>query len=129
MKPTSDTVFRKAIDDFMNPEMKSAIYWTFAEIANEVDPEMGECFDEHGNVIPHINVVIETYESIKNKKGLEEFLQKKIGAFRELNELDKNFDIGEGCTYPDEESFYKDLDYEYIISGLNQCWEKACQKE
>ena len=141
MKPNSDFAFSKAIEDFIYPEMKSCHYWLLADIASDLDPEVwgdvyrdgylwgrdwGEKFDGKK---PFIKKVVETYQALTNREGLNKFINNRIDYSKEYDELEETFDIGEGCTYPDEESFYKDLDYEYIISSLKQCWETACQKD
>ena len=50
--------------------------------------------------------VIETYQALTNREGLNKFINNRIDYSKEYDELEETFDIGEGCTYPDEESFY-----------------------
>ena len=141
--PRSDKAFSEVIENFLsnNRTIKSANYWTLAEIACDLDPETwgeysegyiwgddwGEDYD--GEKKPFIDQVVETYNELLDKKGINEFLDRKIETAYGLGELENSFDIGENSTYPDEKSFYEDLDHEKLVEMIKQCWSRACLSE
>ena len=71
---------------------------------------------------------IDLYESVLTPKALKEHLECRIQFYKDDYSLAENFCIGnkENCDYPDEASFFKDLDCELAIAVLKTIWAKAC---
>ena len=128
MKPTSDSSFSDSLDEFIcenATEIVSANYWTLCEIKSLVDPEAWEEDPDH------LESVINNYELLTNKDELIDWLKEKIELYVDMDELDTFLKIGDTdeCDYPNEESFFKALDCEYVIDVLKNCWEKACYEK
>ena len=129
MKPTSDSSLSDSLDKFIcdvnATEITSATYYTLCEIKSQVDPESWEEDPDH------IESVIYNYELLINKDNLIDWLKEKIELYEGLDQLETFLLIGdtEECDYLNVESFFKDLNCEYVIDVLKNCWKKACTKE
>ena len=132
MNPVSDKAFGHILSEFSTSgsctiTCSEATYITLEEISVPCDLEKSDwCLEEEESFIEV--VLAPFYKMIMNA---ENKYDKELYKFLKDNTYER-FDGSEpekASSYPDFESFVKDMDFEYVKRNVKRCWDRSLTTE
>ena len=145
--PVSNTAFQNICREFSTSlscmkTCSEATYITIEEIGEITDPdgfdEDDYIFDQPtGNsekksfiegLVAHVYQIVMEAENKDNKDLIEILITNTIDRFESNYPIGGEESIPRGVvvSYPDFDSFYKDVDLDFIKRNVKRCWDRAC---